>query len=85
MGEFRLPWPDLMAPWPRREPDPERTGRAMPWHMAGAEIRLLVVAQNPDFPGRGYYHSSPTFGGGWFHKGYNSWLIYKMAEPAKTE
>jgi hypothetical protein len=84
-AELRLPWFDLLAPWSRREKDPERTGKPMPWHMAGHDIRMLVVAQNPDFPGRGYYHSAPTFEGGWFHNGYDAWLVYRMGEPAKAE
>jgi hypothetical protein len=36
--------------------------------MEGQQMLVLAVVQDGDLKDR-YHHSSPTFPGGWFHKG----------------
>lgn len=83
-AEIRVPWRSI-GPWDKRAPDTDRSRLPMPWHMGGVSFRALVVAQQPDLPGRGYYHSSPDFQGGWFHHGYAQWNTIQLgAEPPAT-
>lgn len=80
-AEIRLPWNGINAPLKRRTPDPERTGKAMPWLMSGAVLKIIAVTQNGDLANR-YYHSSETFPGGWFHHGYAYYPEYKLVDDA---
>jgi len=74
-AEIRIPWhavgvPNERATWV--EKDDKATGKKTntpgPWRMEGQVLWLLGVVQDGDRSNR-YHHTSPTFPGGWFHKG----------------
>jgi hypothetical protein len=87
-GELRLPWAGLGAPMAREtfvSVEPKRPGEAKrnvhgPWKMAGQELMILAVVQDGDTKEH-YFHSSPTKGGGWFHKGTEHWPRYVLEGP----
>lgn len=87
VGELRLPWAGLGAylkseSWIQLEPKtpngpkPRKHG---PWKMAGTEIKMFSVIQDGDAKEH-YFHPSPHFPGGWFHRGTAHWLRYKFEE-----
>jgi hypothetical protein len=65
-AEIRIPWIGLGAPRDRETFDAKH--HRGPWKMEGQEMLVLAVVQDGDLKDR-YHHSSPTFPGGWFHKG----------------
>jgi hypothetical protein len=73
-AEIRLPWKALGAPTAAR-----KTATPNGWDLTGVTIRVLAMAQDGDLPVR-YHHSSPTRTGGWPHKGYADWPIYRFVE-----
>jgi hypothetical protein len=84
VGEMRLPWLGLGAPmaresWVQVEKEPGKPKRNVhgPWKMAGQEMRILAVFQDGDLKDH-YHHSSPTKGGGWFHKGTEHYPMYLL-------
>lgn len=91
-GEMRIPWFGLGAPVDRQQIEvlpPELPGGRKrrlhgPWKMAGVQLRLLAVFQNGDLPQR-YHHSSPSFSGGWFHKGFEHWPQYVLGKPEQEK
>ncbi|MGD0094017.1 MAG: sugar-binding protein, partial [Planctomycetota bacterium] len=90
-GEIRIPWAALGAPRDRQTwLDPE-TGKPVsqrkpksapgPWKMEGLVVLIMAVVQDGDLKDR-YHHSSPTFKGGWFHKGAAEWPRYVLTSAA---
>jgi len=84
VGEIRLPWLGLGAPvaresWVAVEKEPGKPKRNVhgPWKMAGQEMLILAVFQDGDLKDH-YHHSSPTKGGGWFHKGAEHYPKYVL-------
>ena len=47
--------------------------------MAGQEMLILAVLQDGDLKDH-YHHSSPTKGGGWFHKGAEHYPRYILKD-----
>jgi hypothetical protein len=91
-GELRLPWAGIGAPnagfeWEltgekRADGRPVKERR---WNMAGQEVWLLTVVMNGDY-GRGYFSTSPTLRGGWFHdQAAEHWPRYVFSETAAAE
>lgn len=88
-GELRLPWLGLGAPTDREtfvtldsaQPNGPKRRMHGPWKMAGQEMLILSVFQDGDLKDH-YHHASPTFPGGWFHKGAAHWPRYRLEEPA---
>jgi Carbohydrate family 9 binding domain-like len=87
IGEIRLPWYGLGAPMScetgktvegKKPGDPKRTIH-LPWKMAGQEMLILAVFQDGDLMDH-YHHSSPTKGGGWFHKGAEHYPRYLLKD-----
>jgi hypothetical protein len=85
IGEMRLPWLGLGAPMSRetyrtieKPGEPKRQAHG-PWKMAGQEMRILAVFQDGDLADH-YHHSSPTKGGGWFHKGAEHYPLYLLKD-----
>lgn len=86
-AELRLPWAALGVPrtrenWvevPAPEPDGKKSRKHGPWKIDGLEVMILSVFQNGDLEDR-YHHSSPTFKGGWFHKGTADWPRYVLKD-----
>jgi hypothetical protein len=87
VGEIRLPWLGLGAPTASENyvmVEPKEAGGAKkrihgPWKMAGQEMLILSVFQDGDLKDH-YHHSSPTFPGGWFHKGSVHWPKYVLKD-----
>jgi Carbohydrate family 9 binding domain-like len=86
IGEIRLPWLGLGAPMScetmksvELKPGGPKRNIHGPWKMAGQEMRILTVFQDGDLPDH-YHHSSPTKGGGWFHKGAEHWPRYILKD-----
>jgi len=80
IGEIRLPWAGLGAPRDRETFDAKR--RHGPWKMEGLQMLILAVVQDGDLKDR-YHHSSPTFPGGWFHKGAAHYPRINLSVPGK--
>ena len=80
VGEIRIPWAGLGAPRECEAFDAKR--HHGPWKMAGQQMLVLAVVQDGDLKDR-YHHSSPTFPGGWFHKGASHYPRLQLAAPAK--
>jgi hypothetical protein len=80
VGEIRIPWAGLGAPRDRETVDAKR--RRGPWKMEGQQMLVLAVVQDGDLKDR-YHHSSPTFPGGWFHKGATHYPRLDLAVPTK--
>ena len=80
VGEIRIPWAGLGAPRDRESFDAKR--RRGPWKMEGQQMLVLAVVQDGDLKDR-YHHSSPTFPGGWFHKGAAHYPRVDLVAPAK--
>jgi hypothetical protein len=88
-SELQIPWAALGVPrnretWieiPAKEPEGKKSRKHGPWKIAGQEIMIMSVFQNGDLADR-YHHSSPTFKGGWFHKGTADWPRYLLEEKA---
>jgi len=79
VGEIRIPWAGLGAP---RECETFEAKRHGPWRMEGRQMLVLAVVQDGDLKDR-YHHSSPTFPGGWFHKGASHYPRLQLAAPTK--
>jgi len=85
-AELRLPWLGLGAPFSAqtsmqiKTDDPKKTKNVNgPWKMAGQEMRILAVVQDGDVKeNAGYFHSSPTKPGSWFHMGADHWPLYVL-------
>jgi hypothetical protein len=85
-GEIRLPWFGLGAPMKAeshiqvKTDDPKKMKNIHgPWKMAGEEMRILAVVQDGDVKDHaGYFHSSPTKPGSWFHKDSHHWPKYVL-------
>jgi hypothetical protein len=84
-AELRLPWFGLGAPMSAeshiqvKSDDGKMKNVHGPWKMAGQQIRILAVVQDGDVKDNaGYFHSSPTKPGGWFHKGSDHWPLYVL-------
>jgi hypothetical protein len=83
IGEMRLPWLGLGAPRERsttkviEETQGKKKSLRGPWKMDGQEMMILAVVQDGDTKEH-YFHSSPTKGGGWFHKGTEHWPRYML-------
>lgn len=98
VGEMRLPWYGLGAPTAGRTETPmfdedgnpvmqwgKQAMQVLPWdNMAGLEVVILSVCQDADKQ-EGYYHSSPTLRGGWFHKNYARYPRYVFVDKAAAE
>jgi hypothetical protein len=80
VGEIRIPWAGLGAPRDRETFDSKR--HHGPWKMEGQEMLVLAVVQDGDLKDR-YHHSSPTFPGGWFHKGAAHYPRLELAAAKK--
>jgi hypothetical protein len=80
VGELRIPWAGLGAPRDRETFDAKH--KRGPWKMEGQQMLVLAVVQDGDLKDR-YHHSSPTFPGGWFHKGAAHYPRLDLALPAK--
>jgi hypothetical protein len=88
-AELQLPWAALGVPrtrenWvevPAKEPNGPKGRKHGPWKIDGLEVMIMSVFQNGDLEDR-YHHSSPTFKGGWFHKGTADWPRYVLKEQA---
>ena len=91
-AELQIPWAALGVPrsretWvevPPQEPSGKKSRKHGPWKIDGLEVMLLSVFQNGDLDDR-YHHSSPTFKGGWFHKGTADWPRYVLREKAEEK
>jgi hypothetical protein len=90
-AEIRLPWGSIGAPVSARRwvelpsPDLEAPQRESRWEMEGEPLRLLAVFQNLDLRAdQRYYHSSPTFMGGWFHQFVRDWPVYRCVTGASA-
>jgi hypothetical protein len=85
-GEIRIPWFGLGASLKAetmmavKTDDPKKTKNIHgPWKMAGQEMMILAVVQDGDVKDNGgYFHSSPTKPGGWFHKDAHLWPKYVL-------
>jgi hypothetical protein len=83
-GEIRLPWFGLGAPMSAETYNQVKTENMIksvhgPWKMAKEQMRILAVVQDGDVKDNaGYFHSSPTKPGGWFHKGAEHWPLYVL-------
>ncbi len=88
-AEIRVPWRSLGVPknwglWVDEKGEPcsshYRGEKRWLWRPAGKSIRILAVVQDSDVRKPRYHHSSPTMPGGWFHKSFQHWPEYKLAE-----
>jgi hypothetical protein len=80
-AEIRLPWVGLMAAQEtHRSGDNDKESA----DMSGRNVRILAVMSDNDGATQ-YYHSSPTFGGGWFHAGITTWPEYWMREDKRIK
>jgi len=85
VGELRLPWLGLGAPFARETYVMNAAGKRIRggWKMTGQEMMILAVFQDGDLKDH-YHHTSPTKPGGWFHKGAEHWPRYVLeAGPEK--
>jgi Carbohydrate family 9 binding domain-like len=80
-GEIRLPWHGLGAPMACETHKTVEGNKTIhgPWKMAGQQMLILAVFQDGDLKDH-YHHSSPTKGGGWFHKGAEHYPRYVLKE-----
>jgi len=74
-AEIRLPFGPIGAPLALCDPDTAK------WKLAGTTIRMQHVIQDADRKHR-YHHSSKSFAGGWFHKGFEDWVRLRFVEEA---
>lgn len=79
-GELRLPWRGLGAPLSAAERDPRDPQHGpLRWNLGGHRLQVMTVIQIAEAPNR-YFHSSPTFPGGWFHHAWEQWPVYVLGE-----
>ncbi len=84
-AEIRIPWravgmPENRATWldvKESAPSGKQPRAPGPWRREGQRLWLLGVAQDGDRQDR-YHHTSPTFAGGWFHKGAEHYPRYVL-------